>query len=36
MLEILIHQNDNLSPIDGSKYFIIDGDSYPTYILIIL
>ena len=22
-----------MSPVDGSRYFIIDGDSYPIYIL---
>jgi len=39
MLKKLIHQSDsgkvkvNKSLVGGSRYFIIEGESYPTYIL---
>ena len=37
MLEKLIHQSDNRTEISqtigSSRYFIIEGESYPTYIL---
>lgn len=42
MLKLLLRQNDNqqilpeISPVKGSRYLIINGDSYPTYILNLL